>query len=79
MTELKVPDYFSKARACALSGHARGTIDRWIAAGHLRLHGDFNQISRAELEVCLRRPIDMAAWDAATVLMSHKAMRQDAA
>jgi CBS-domain-containing membrane protein len=70
---LEVPDRMSQRRAAAISGLSREAIARAIPS-----YGEFEQISRSDLEALIGRPIDLASWDAATLALSRKAM-QDAA
>ena len=77
--EPKPPEFFSKARACALAGYSRPTLDKWISGGLLRLHGSFKQVSKAELEALIGKPVDMAAWDRATITLNRQALARSEA
>jgi len=73
-SEPRVPEFFSKARACAISGYSRPTVDKWISSGLLQLHGAFKQVSRTELEALIGRPITLDLWDQATVTLNRQAL-----
>ena len=70
---VEVPERMSQRRASALSGLSREAIARAIP-----VHGEFKQVSRVDLEALIGRPVDLAAWDQATIDLSRKAMRDAA-
>ena len=70
---IEVPEYFSARRAMFLSGAGRRRVDK------LKKHGDFRQVSRADVERFLMqgRRITIEMWDAATVAINHAGIGAD--
>ena len=79
MDDPKVPELMSKARAAALAGISRPTLDSWIADGVITLVGKFNQVSTAQLARRLGRDIDIRAWGIATAKLAEEAMARNSA
>lgn len=71
MSDPKVPERCSLRRAKALTGLSDAALRPLMGGG-------YRNVAISDLERLMQRPIDLAAWDKATLAISHQAMMQDA-